>query len=41
MSVRTVLDRIHMPECPRWRDDTPWLTDIWVTYCSGWLGGHG
>ena len=29
MNVRPVLDRLHMPECPRWRDGALWLSDIW------------
>jgi len=24
-----VLDGIHMPECPRWRDGSLWMVDIW------------
>jgi len=29
VNVRLVLDRVHMPECPRWRNDTLWMVDIW------------
>jgi sugar lactone lactonase YvrE len=29
MTLRLVLDGLHMPECPRWHDDTLWFTDIW------------
>src|SRR5579862_8216334 len=29
MEARPVLDGLDMPECPRWRDGTLWLTDIW------------
>lgn len=29
MTFRTVLDGIHMPECPRWHDGELWLSDIW------------
>ena len=27
--MRTVLDGLHLPECPRWHDDTLWLCDMW------------
>lgn len=29
MTFRTVLDGLHMPECPRWHDGAVWLTDMW------------
>ena len=29
MTFRTVLERIDMPECPRWHDGELWLSDIW------------
>jgi sugar lactone lactonase YvrE len=29
MKLRLVLDQIHLPECPRWRDGALWFTDVW------------
>jgi sugar lactone lactonase YvrE len=29
VTLRLIVDRLHMPECLRWQDDTLWLTDIW------------
>jgi len=30
MTLRLVLDGLHMPECPRWHDGKLWLTDMWA-----------
>jgi sugar lactone lactonase YvrE len=29
MDARLVVERVHMPECLRWRDGTLWFVDIW------------
>jgi sugar lactone lactonase YvrE len=29
MTFRTILDGLHMPECPRWHEGALWLTDMW------------
>ena len=29
VTVRTVLDGLHLPECPRWHDGGLWLCDMW------------
>jgi sugar lactone lactonase YvrE len=30
MTLRLVLDGLHMPECPRWHEGKLWLTDMWA-----------
>ncbi len=29
MTLRSVLEGLHMPECPRWHNDSLWFADIW------------
>jgi sugar lactone lactonase YvrE len=29
VTLRSVLEGLHMPECPRWHGDSVWFTDVW------------